>query len=316
MESGQAVAPEVIDALFTTTRGQPGLVGWLGELLTERYNPGAGTIIEQTAWREALVAAHYVEPNNTILNLVKKAQGPHRDRVMALFGRADMPFAFEDEADNYLYLNGVIEPEKITGESGEPRYVCRFSSPFVQLRLYNDFTRDLFESRLPSLVLDPFDRLAEVFQGPEIDTAALLDRYRAYLGRLSDKGLDPWQAQPRRSDLHLTEAVGHFHLYAWLKEALGRRCVVSPEFPTGNGKVDLCLQAGDKWGIIEIKSFTSAPMLDEGRAQAARYAARLGLSAAALCVFVPVRDEAVLAALSGSAQVEGVRVTVVAIGWG
>lgn len=69
-------------------------------------------------------------------------------------------------------------------------------------------------------------------------------------------------------------------------------------------------------GIIEVKSFTSRAMLDEGRAQAARYARKLGLPQASLCVFVPTDDEAVLAALSGEAVVEGVRVTVVAIAWG
>ena len=39
-ESGQVVDAAVVDMLFESTRGQPGLVGWLGELLTEKYNPG------------------------------------------------------------------------------------------------------------------------------------------------------------------------------------------------------------------------------------------------------------------------------------
>jgi hypothetical protein len=166
------------------------------------------------------------------------------------------------------------------------------------------------------LALDPLDRLTDVFAGRHVDAAALVGRYRGYLARLRQKGLDPWKGQPRRADTHLTEAVGHFHLYAWLREALGRTCAVSPEFPTGNGKVDLCLSAGGKRGIIEVKSFTSASALDEGKVLAARYAGKLGLDEAALCVFVPVDDEAVLAALSGDEGVEGVRVTVVAIGWG
>jgi hypothetical protein len=38
--------------------------------------------------------------------------------------------------------------------------------------------------------------------------------------------------------------------------AIGRHCAVSPEFPTGNGRVDLHLECGDKIGIIEVKSFT------------------------------------------------------------
>jgi hypothetical protein len=221
-----------------------------------------------------------------------------------------VPFSFDQEWCNYLYLNGIIDHEEITDAGGRRARVCRFSSPFIQLRLHQALTDDLFDEGLPALPLDPLDRLTEVFAGPQIDAAALLGRYRAYLSRLRHKGLNPWKDQSRRADMHLSEAVGHFHLYAWLREALGRRCVVSPEFPTGNGKVDLCLRAGEQRGIIEVKSFTSAPALDDGRVQAARYAAKMGLTEAALCVFVPVDDEAVLAALSG------VRVTVVAIGWG
>jgi hypothetical protein len=45
-----------------------------------------------------------VEPNDTVLNSIKKAQGPHRERVMELLGRADVPFPFDEEACNHLYL--------------------------------------------------------------------------------------------------------------------------------------------------------------------------------------------------------------------
>ncbi|HHN93710.1 MAG TPA: ATP-binding protein, partial [Anaerolineae bacterium] len=37
-ESGQRVEPEVIERVYHETRGQPGLVSWLGELLTEEFN--------------------------------------------------------------------------------------------------------------------------------------------------------------------------------------------------------------------------------------------------------------------------------------
>lgn len=41
-ESGQPVLPEVVGKVFETTRGQPGLVSWFGELLTVKYNPDFG----------------------------------------------------------------------------------------------------------------------------------------------------------------------------------------------------------------------------------------------------------------------------------
>ena len=138
-------------------------------------------------------------------------------------------------------MHGLIEPQTMTTANGDFVDICRFSSPFIQNCLYDALSESLIGGRrLPILALDPLDGLDDVFKGRMLDLRALLDRYKNYLQRLKDKKLNPWQAQPRRkTDHQLTEAVGHFHLYAWLKEALGRRCVVSPEFPTGNGKVDL-----------------------------------------------------------------------------
>jgi hypothetical protein len=109
--------------------------------------------------------------------------------------------------------------------------------------------------------------------------------------------------------------VGHFHLYAWLKQAIGQECSISPEFPTGNGKVDLHLRWRNHRSLIEIKSFVDMRGLEKGLRQAAEYACQAGLDAVTVAVFMPVKDEAVLAAASRETQIDGVTVTVVAIGW-
>ena len=102
-----------------------------------------------------------------------------------------------------------------------------------------------------------------------------------------------------RADLRHTEAVGHFHLYNWLCAAVGTRCVISPEFPTGNGKVDLVLRSEEGHvGLIEVKSFTSQAELAAQKAQAARYAASRGLLEATLALFVPSDDEELIQELS------------------
>ncbi len=107
----------------------------------------------------------------------------------------------------------------------------------------------------------------------------------------------------------------HFHLYNWLCAAVGKQCVVSPQFPTGNGTVDLVLRWEAHVGVIEVKSFVNMYELGQGQKQAAEYAVKLGLSAATLAVFVPVTDEEVLRKLSGHKQVGGIPVTTVAIYW-
>jgi hypothetical protein len=162
----------------------------------------------------------------------------------------------------------------------------------------------------------PLDELTNVFEGASLNIPALLTRYNDYLNRLKAKGINPWKEQPRRkTDFQLTEAVGHFHLYAWLREAVGSRCIVSLEFPTGNGKVDIHLKCDEQRGVIETKSFVDAYHLKTGRQQAANYGKSLGMDAVTLVVFLPVDDETVLEQLSGEETIDAVRVTVCAIGW-
>jgi hypothetical protein len=212
-------------------------------------------------------------------------------------------------------MNGVIVPELYTDEIGGITSVCRFSCPFIQKRLYNALTADLIGDRLPMLAVEPLDDLADVFEGETLNLPSLLHRYKAYLVRMKAKGLNPFKDQPRRTDLHYTEAVGHFHLYAWLQAAIGRRCVTSPEFPTGNGKVDIHIRCNGKKGIIEVKSFVDMSETRKGTEQAAAYARSLNLNSVTLALFVPVDDETILAKLSGENQFDLVTVTVVAIGW-
>ena len=202
----------------------------------------------------------------------------------------------------------MIEAADITGI---------FSSPFIQQRLYNALTADLVGDRMPILALEPLDDLADVFDcsSAGLNLPALLERYKAYLKRLKAKGLNPWKDQPRRVDLHITEYVGHFHLHFWLHNAVGRRCVISPEFPTGNGRVDLHLKCGEKRGIVEVESFRDLSELETSKNQAGSYAKKLGLNSVTVAVFVPVEDENVLEKLSGETNISGVKVAVSAIGW-
>ncbi|QTA81423.1 AAA ATPase-like domain-containing protein [Desulfonema limicola] len=314
-ESGQKIESDVVKTVYDSTKGQPGLVCWFGELLTETYNPGTGRIIDISVWKDVYAAALHKEWNNTVLNLIKKAQGNYADYVLELFTKSDLPFSIRAEWCSYLYLNGIIDSMESGNSSGSRTYVCRFSSPFVQTCLYEAFTMDFAGDRLPILALDPLDTLSDVFESPELNIPALLERYKAYLKRLKAKGINPWKDQPRRADLHYTEYVGHFHLYFWLQNAVGRLCSVSPEFPTGNGRVDLHLRCKNRQAVIEVKSFKDQAELEYSRNQALKYAQKLELSAISLAVFVPVEDEEILKKLSSSQTIDGVKLDVTAISW-
>ncbi len=325
-ESGQAIDPAVVEKVYEVTRGQPGLVSWFGELLTETYNPTSPygskkpevlLPIGAETWRWVWHKARFTEPNNTIMNLIAKAQmKEYQGFLTELFTGANVPFYFHHPLHNYLYMHGIICPDTIKEANGELLEICRFTSPFIQDCIYQALGNEFVAKSPTVLALHPLDDLADVFNPPILNLPALLQRYKDYLARLKAKGINPWKSQPRReTDIQLTEAVGHFHLYAWLHQAIGHDCVVSPEFPTGNGKVDLHIRYEGRRGLIEVKSFVDMKKLNTGKLQAAAYAKKVGLNEVTMAVFIPVLDEDILAKLSTTSTHDGVLVTVVMIGW-
>lgn len=316
-ESGQTIAPTVVEKVYEVTRGQPGLVSWFGALLTETYNPGTPQPIGMETWRWVWHKARFAEPNNTITNLIAKAQvDTYQDYVMRVFHQPDVPFTFHDPIHNYLYMHGIICPETIEQPSGELLEIGRFSSPYVQDCLYLALSRNLIAQPKSVLAILPSDSLDDVFAEASLNLPALLTRYTDYLTRLKEAKINPWKAQPRReTDYQLTEAVGHFHLYAWLRQAIGNECFVSPEFPTGNGRVDIHVQCQQQRGLIEVKSFVDARRLKRDTVQAADYAKQIGLDTITMAVFIPVLDEETLAQLSRTETHDGVQMHVIMIGW-
>lgn len=316
-ESGQPVEAGVVEQISHATNGQPGMVSWFGELLTEKYNPGQNQAINIQSWKQVWHKARFIEPNNTVMNLIAKAKIPeYQAFLIELFTRSNLAFSFHDPLCSYLFLHGIVTSETIMPASEELEEICRFSSPFLQDCLYHALSREIVVKITSILTLPLLDKLADVFAGSSLDLPALLTRYQDYLVRLKAQGINPWKKQPRRkTDLQLTEKVGHFHLFGWLKEAVGRRCVVSPEFPTGNGQVDIHLQCGQRRGIIEVKSFVDSYQIESDQKQAADYAKNLGLSSVTIALFIPVLEETVLETLSTTEVINGIEVSIVAIGW-
>jgi hypothetical protein len=86
-ESSQKIDEEVIEKVYEVTRGQPGLVCWFGELLTEKYNPGKDKVIDVGVWRQVYSRSLRVEWNNTVLNLIKKAKTRYLSYVLKIFNK-------------------------------------------------------------------------------------------------------------------------------------------------------------------------------------------------------------------------------------
>jgi hypothetical protein len=78
-----------------------------------------------------------------------------------------------------------------------------------------------------------------------------------------------------------------FNLFSFLDEFLRKRDgSVYPEFPTGNGKIDLIIKYKGKVYGIELKSFTDRVGYQIALAKAAQYAKQLNLQEIFLLNFV------------------------------
>jgi len=205
-----------------------------------------------------------------------------------------------------LYLNGIIDYTDLI-ENNQKKKVCIFSSPFIQQRLYYALTKDFFGDRLPTYALPLGDDLSDVFEAG-LNLERLIPRYKNYLKRLKAKNISPFRDFPKRSDLNIYEAGGHFHLYHWLMNVLGKICQIVPEFPTGNGRVDLHIRCKEQEGIIEVKSFRDMASLKQGKLQAAHYAQKLGINKVVIVVFVHGVEEKEAEILRDDRVIEGVRI--------
>ncbi len=287
-ESGQKVEQEAIDKLFYETKGQPGLTCWFGELLTEGWDEFKVTKdmpIDMELFKEAYAAASQILPNNNILNIISKAkQEPYKETLLNMFKTDEkLLFNYDDVNFNFLYMNGVIDREK--GED-KKNYV-KFPCPFVHKKLFNYFAREI--SGYVGELYEPFEDLDDTINDERIDVRNIMKRYRTYLVK------NRWwllKDAPRRSDMKIYEAVFHFNLYAYLSSFIRRfKGSVYPEFPTGNGKIDLIIEYAGKIYGIELKTYTDKPGYKEALKQAAHYGKQLGLEEISLIFFVESIDE-------------------------
>jgi len=285
-ESGQLIQPEVVERIGYEFQGQPGLTCWFGELLTETYNQATDKPITMAHFETVYSAALDLLPNNNILNLISKAkQAAYKPFILELFKtKQKRKFTYHDPIINFLYMNGIIDVEQVTVEDNS----LKFSCPYIHKQLFNYFSRELY-SEMDGLY-DPFEDLSDIITENSLNIHQLLQRYEQYLQANRTQVLK--NAPRRQKDLRVYEAVFQFHLYAYLTSFLeSYEGQVHPEFPTGNGAIDLLIRhAGQLFGL-ELKSFANQRAYREALTQAAKYGKQLGLTDIALVLFLEAVDE-------------------------
>jgi len=287
-ESGQQVDPAVIDALYNETNGQPGFIGWFGELLSEGFEHYKNDRSKPIGMREfeiVYAGATYALPNNNIMNLISKAkEETNKIFLLKMFQTGEkLEFSFDDMTMNSLYMNGLVEYEI----ENQTKYFLKFACPFVQKRLFNYFSGSYFNDL--GTLIEPFTNLDNVITDASLDILQLLNFYQRYL----DKNKS-WlfKNAPRRSDQRVFEAVFHFSFYSYFHEFLrGKKVNVFPEFPTGNGKIDILIQYRDQKYGIELKSFRDSAAYKNALEKAAHYGNQLGLSEIFLVSFIESIDD-------------------------
>lgn len=284
-ESGQTIEPVVIERIYAELRGQPGLTSWFGELLTETYNEQRPTItVDDFEVVEA--TASNLLPNANIINIISKAnEEPHRTFLIQLFQSEEkIAFTYDDPSINYLYMNGVIDEEVVDRR----KFYVKFPCPFIQKRLFNHFARELY--RDIGALYAPFTTLTHILTPTGLHIKNLLRLYEQYV---QQNHTWLFQEAPRRTDLRLYEAVYHFNLFMWLSRFLERTDGrVDPEFPTGNGQIDLLIRYQSYRYGLELKSFRSDFEYNLALGQAARYASQLQLTTITVVFFVEAVDDA------------------------
>jgi hypothetical protein len=307
-ESGQKVEEAVVRTLYEETLGQPGLIGWFGELLTETYNHDLKKPITMYNFEEAYAAATHILPNNNILNIISKVQKkPYDGKVIELFQTTEkITFNFDNKELNYLYMNGVIDQEKV----GHKLYYVRFSCPFVQKRIFNYFSRQIF-SHLGQLI-HPLDAMKDAINEETLHIPNIIKRYQDYLKK--NREIFFKNVPRRKDDMRIYEAIYHFNLFRYLYDLLrGMEIEVIPQFPTGNGKIDLILKYREKIYALELKSFKNMYTFEKGIDQAAEYGRQMRLKEIFLLVFVELTPEEAKQ-LDQEVEKAGIKVTVIAIG--
>ena len=88
-------------------------------------------------------------------------------------------------------MNGLISYTEIETDD-DINHICRFSCPYVQDILYTVFVEKMQNAHNQNILpLEPTVFLEDVFNSHKLNIPALLQRYKGFLKRLTEKANNP-----------------------------------------------------------------------------------------------------------------------------
>ena len=256
-ETGQGVAPQVIEMVHKQTGGQPYLVNRFGQIFTEEMEIPKTDTIAMDHFRTAHARISQ-ERSVNIQHLITNVQRDPRFKsiLMKIISyESGVPFNPYDEFMNELIIYGVI------AKGADD--LCEIVNPIYQQCILQAF-RPLFNGLENDYFPEDIDFEDYLTPTGHLDLERLLDNFRDFIARVGHRILQvPDTPQ---------EYVGQDLLYAYLDQFVSIvRGSMYLEVQTGRGRMDLVIFHNGRKYIVETKIWEGDRRFQAGKKQLISY---------------------------------------------
>ena len=254
-EFGQLFTPEAVNLVFELTGGQPWLVNSLAKKCVWKLVP------QET--REPVTATHIRQAKELLIreravhldSLAERLKDPRVKHVVEtiLIGDIDPQMAEGDDFRLCLDLGLVVVDD---------------GTPQIANPIYREVIPRVLSQGLQLAIPAPEFRWQR--DDGSLDMPALLKQFQAFWKRHSEI----WEGKADYS-----EAFPHLLLMAFFQRVTNGNGRIEREYAAGRGRVDLAIEFGGRWSIVEIKLVHPRDgrnaAIEEGLQQIAAYRERL-----------------------------------------
>jgi hypothetical protein len=247
-ETGQVFHRDSIDTIYEYTRGQPWLVNALCQKCVWLLCPSGEPVLPthvRTA-RELLIEERAVHFDS----LAERLRDPRMKRIVEVILTGESDPTLTDSDDFRLAFDLGL----VTRESG---------APTIANPMYREIIARVLSQGMQDAIPPPEFRWKNA--DGTLDMDSLLRAFQSFWAHHADI----WE---QRADY--TEAFPHLLLMAFLQRVTNGGGRIEREYAAGRGRVDLAVDFGGAWSIIEIKLIGRAgreKTIAEGLEQITRY---------------------------------------------